>query len=44
MVKEGRIEIVGGGVCMNDEATTYYEDIVENMTWGHQWAKKELHV
>jgi hypothetical protein len=22
---------------MNDEATTYYEDIIDNMSWGHQW-------
>jgi hypothetical protein len=29
---------------MNDEATSYYEDIIENMTWGHQWIKKNLNV
>lgn len=22
---------------MNDEATPYYEDIIDNMSWGHQW-------
>ena len=20
---------------MNDEASTYYEDIIDNMSWGH---------
>ena len=24
-------------MSMNDEATTYYEDIIDNMSWGHQW-------
>ncbi len=22
---------------MNDEATPYYEDIIDNLSWGHQW-------
>lgn len=28
---------MGGGISMNDEATCYYEDIIDNMTQGHQW-------
>jgi len=37
MIKEGRIEVVNGGYAANDEATTYYEDIIDQMTYGHQY-------
>ena len=29
---------------MNDEATTYYEDVIDQMTLGHQWLLDELGV
>jgi len=28
---------VNGGYGANDEATTYYEDIIDQMTYGHQY-------
>ena len=37
MIHEKRIELINGGVSMNDEACAYYEDIIENHTYGHQW-------
>ena len=39
MVKNGQIEFVNGGVSTNDEGCVYYEDFIENMTWGHMWIK-----
>ena len=35
LVKNRQLEFINGGVCMNDEAAPYYEDIIDNMTWGH---------
>lgn len=34
LVAEGRLEIIGGGWSMNDEATTNYQSIIDQMTWG----------
>ena len=36
MIKNKQIEIVNGGLAANDHATTYYEDIIDQMTYGHQ--------
>ncbi|XP_074108776.1 lysosomal alpha-mannosidase II isoform X1 [Cotesia typhae] len=33
-VNEGRLEIIGGAWSMNDEATTYYQSIIDHSTWG----------
>jgi hypothetical protein len=33
---------VGGGISMNDEATCYYEDIIDNMTLGHLWISENF--
>ena len=41
-MKKGQIEFLNGGWCSNDEATTYYEDIIEQMTLGHDFLKKEF--
>ena len=34
LVDDGRLEFINGGWCMNDEATTHYSDIIDQMTWG----------
>ena len=35
LIKNKQIEIVNGGFAANDHATTYYEDIIDQMTYGH---------
>ncbi|XP_041033071.1 lysosomal alpha-mannosidase isoform X1 [Carcharodon carcharias] len=37
LVNEGRLEFVNGGWCMNDEATTHYNSIIDQMTLGFQF-------
>ncbi len=37
LVSEGRVELVNGGIAANDHATTYYEDTIDQMTYGHQF-------
>ncbi|XP_076239948.1 lysosomal alpha-mannosidase II [Calliopsis andreniformis] len=34
LINEGRLEIVGGGWSMNDEAVTHYHSVVDQFTWG----------
>lgn len=34
LVRSGQLEFVSGGWSMNDEATTNYQSIVDQMTWG----------
>lgn len=34
LVQEGRLEFINGGWCMNDEAATHYNDIIDQMSWG----------
>ena len=36
LVENKQFVFVGGGVSQNDEAVTYYEDIIDNLTWGHR--------
>jgi hypothetical protein len=35
LFNEGRLEFINGGWCMNDEATAFYTDIIDQMTLGH---------
>ena len=42
LVNEGRLEFVIGGWCMNDEATTYYQDIIDQQTLGLQFILTEF--
>lgn len=34
LVAEGRLEFIGGAWSMNDEATTHYQSIIDQFTWG----------
>lgn len=42
LVNEKRLEFVNGGWCMNDEASTYYEDIINQQTLGLQFILREF--
>jgi hypothetical protein len=37
--QQGRFEIINAGWSMHDEACTHYEDIINNMYFGHNWLK-----
>lgn len=37
LVKERRLTFLTGGLCMNDEATTHFGAIIDQMTWGHRF-------
>ena len=41
-LNEGRIEFVGGGLVMNDEASPFYQDIIDQMRVGMQFIIKEF--
>ena len=34
IVHNGQLEFINGGWCMNDEAATHYNAIIDQMTWG----------
>lgn len=34
LVAEGRLEFIGGAWSMNDEATTHYQSVIDQFTWG----------
>nr|AYV89059.1 saliva protein-5 [Tetranychus truncatus] len=37
LVNQGRLEFIGGGWSMNDEAATHYSPIVDQMSYGHRF-------
>ncbi|XP_033225890.1 lysosomal alpha-mannosidase-like [Belonocnema kinseyi] len=34
LINEGRLEIIGGGWSMNDEAVTHYQSVIDQLSWG----------
>ena len=42
LVAEGRLEFVGAGWSMNDEASTHYTSIIDNMATGFQELKEHF--
>ena len=44
LIKNGQLEIVGGGWSGNDEATPNFEDIINNFMIGHEFLQKEFGV
>ena len=34
LVDEGRLEFIGGGWSMNDEAAAHYTAVIDNMAFG----------
>ncbi|KAL8143291.1 hypothetical protein V2J09_016323 [Rumex salicifolius] len=44
LVKNGQLEIVGGGWVMNDEANSHYYAILEQMTEGNMWLNETIGV
>ncbi len=44
LVNQGRLEIVNAGWSMHDEACTHYEDMINNMMYGHEFLLREFNV
>ncbi|KAH9329200.1 hypothetical protein KI387_001308, partial [Taxus chinensis] len=42
LVESGQLEFINGGMCMHDEATTHYIDMIDQTTLGHRFIKKEF--
>ncbi|GAB4847368.1 hypothetical protein Ancab_026426 [Ancistrocladus abbreviatus] len=44
LVKSGQLEFINGGMCMHDEATAHYIDMIDQTTRGHRFVKNEFGV
>jgi len=41
-VNEGRLEFISGGWCMNDEASTHYNSIIDQHALGAEFLRNEF--
>ncbi|CAG9538482.1 unnamed protein product [Cercopithifilaria johnstoni] len=44
LIDEGHLEITGGQWVMNDEATPYFWEVIENIIVGHRYIKETLNI
>ncbi|KAI3867761.1 hypothetical protein MKX03_013537 [Papaver bracteatum] len=44
LVSLGQLELINGGMCMHDEASPHYIDMIDQTTLGHRFIKKEFGV
>ncbi|XVF16104.1 hypothetical protein REPUB_Repub10bG0002500 [Reevesia pubescens] len=42
LVNSGQLEFINGAMCMHDEATTHYIDMIDQTTLGHKYIKDEF--
>ncbi|KAJ8773047.1 hypothetical protein K2173_028224 [Erythroxylum novogranatense] len=42
LVNSGQLEFINGGMCMHDEATPHYIDMIDQTTLGHRYIKDEF--
>ncbi|OVA09673.1 Glycoside hydrolase family 38 [Macleaya cordata] len=42
LVESGQLEFINGGMCMHDEATPHYIDMIDQTTLGHRFIKQEF--
>ncbi|CAK8542739.1 unnamed protein product [Lathyrus sativus] len=42
LVNSGQLEFINGAMCMHDEATPHYIDLIDQTTLGHQFIKDEF--
>jgi lysosomal alpha-mannosidase len=41
-VRKGRLEFISGGWCMHDEATTHYNSMIDQHSFGAEFLLKEF--
>ncbi|KAK7813542.1 putative alpha-mannosidase [Quercus suber] len=44
LISSGQLELINGGYCMHDEATSHYIDMIDQTTLGHRYIKEQFNV